>query len=229
MLGVVLAGCYVFSYTCYVGHHDGSVPHTALAIARLIGLAVRFCHHGCVRKLFLDSNIIHGTSCAVRHLIEIMGSLQAMCQFGNCVRLGDVPNTDRRLIGRTKLCTSHVDIGVRVPGRGDLRLLTPRGSFRDIFRPVHCVRRNILRDTRRQGHFHRTPHFIPTKRDARVVIKTAPSSSGSVLHLSSTLCRHPAVGHICCSNFVPIGRCSGQLPTLGRPPLIQRGHLCRTS
>lgn len=229
LLGVVLAGCYVCSYTCYIGHHDGSLPHTAFSISRLMRLAVRFCHHGCVRNLFLDSNIIHGPSCAVRQLIHITGSLHLIRHFGKCVRLGDVPNTDHRLMGRTKLCTSHLDIGMRVPGRRGLGLLTPRGSRGDIFTPVGCVRRKMLRDGRRQRGFHRTPHFTPTKRDARVVMKTASRSSGSVLFLSSTLCKHPAVGHICCSKCISMGACSGHLPTLGRPPLIHRGHLCRTS
>lgn len=194
-----------------------------------MSLAVRFCHHGCVRKLFLDDKIIHGPSCAVRHLIHITGSLHAVRHFGKCVRLGDVPNTDHRLIGRTKLCTSHLDIGIRVPGRRGLGLLTPRGSRGDMCTPVHCVRRKILRDSRRHGGRHRTPHFTPTKRDARVVMNTATRASGSVLCLSSTLCGKPAVQHICCSNCVSIGACSGHLPTLGRPPLIHRGHLCRTS
>lgn len=194
-----------------------------------MSLAVRFCQHGCVRKLFLDSNIMHGPSCAVRELMHITGSLQLMRGFGKCVRLGDVPKTDHRLIGRTKLCTSHLDMGVRVPGRRGLGLLTPRGSRGDICRPVHCVRRKMLAGGRSQGGFHRIPHFIPTKRDARVVINTAARSSGSVLCLSSSLCRRPAVEHICCSKCVSMGACSGQLPTLGRPPLMQRGHLCRTS
>lgn len=217
------------SYTCYVGQEDGSLPETALSISRLMSLAVRFCHQGCVRKLFLDSNIIQGPSCAVRHLMHITGSLHRIRHFGKCVRLGDVPKTDQRLIGRTKHCTSQLDIGIRVPGRRGLGLLTPRGSRGDMFTPVLCVRRNMLRDDRRQGGFQCTPHFTPTNRDARVVINTATRDSGSVLFLSSTLCRHPAVGHICCSNCMSMGACSAHLPTLGRPPLMHRGHLCRTS
>lgn len=188
LLGVLLAGRYVCSYTCYASHGDGSAPHTTFDIRRIISLAVRFCHHGCVRKLFLDSNVFGDNSCAVRQLIRITGVLQAHRHFGNCVRLGAVPNTSGRLLLRTKLCTSHLDIGVRVPAGSNLTLLTPRGSRSRLGTPVRAIGARVVAVGRDHGARGGTPGFIPTNRADRVVINTDGRASLRIVRLSDRFC-----------------------------------------
>lgn len=224
LLGVLLAGFYLCSYRCYIGQHSDSMPQTQFAPRRIIALAVSFCQHGYIDKLFLDSKVVHSTSCAVRRLVHMTGLLHRRRRFHNCVRLGAVPRTSPTLVTRTKHCTSHLDIGVRLPASTDLRALTPRGRLNSVGRTVRAVcanRRAIL------GRPH-TPGFTPTKRDARVVINTSSASSDAVLRNTRTLCNGFGLQQICCSTFDPVPGDPGDIP-LTTPPLVHRRHLCRTS
>lgn len=140
LLGVLVAGRYTCSYGCYVGHGDGSIGQTAFAPRRVYRLAMRFCGHGCVRKLFLDSKVLGGPACAVRGVYRALLLLHAGCRFGKCIRVGAVPKTSSRLLTTTKCLTSHVDIGLRLPARRKLHALTPGGAVPGVLGPVKGIR-----------------------------------------------------------------------------------------